>query len=179
MRRFVLLAVAVLVLSLGCMAADTPRAEIFGGYSYLRVDGSLTSTTAQNANGWNGSVTGNFNRFLGMTAEFNGEYDSQNIAGVSTSEHLHNFLFGPTVSLRTRTFTPFAHALFGVSHFTTSSAGVSTSDNAFATAIGGGVDMKVTRMLAIRLAQVDYLRTQFNSDSQNHFRVASGVVVRF
>jgi len=181
MRKFVLFLVVVLTLSLGCMAADTPRVEVFGGYSYLRVDSSLSmsGTTALNANGWDASVTGNFNRFLGMTAEFNGEYESQNFEGVNTTEHFRNMLFGPTVSYRTKKFTPFVHALFGVSHLATSTMGVSTGDNAFATAIGGGVDLKITRMLALRVAQVDYVGTRFDSDSQNHFRVASGLVVRF
>jgi hypothetical protein len=67
-----------------------------------------------------------------------------------------------------------------------------TSANAFAMAFGGGIDIGLTRYLAIRAVQVDYLRTQFNAtdafttglssslgNRQNSFRYSTGVVFRF
>jgi peptidoglycan-associated lipoprotein len=59
-------------------------------------------------------------------------------------------------------------------------------------AFGGGVDIGLTRHLAIRAAQVDYLRTQFSArdalltglssslgNRQNSMRYSAGVVFRF
>jgi peptidoglycan-associated lipoprotein len=67
-----------------------------------------------------------------------------------------------------------------------------TSANAFAMAFGGGVDLGLTRHLAIRVAQVDFLRTQFNAtdallaglssnlgNRQNSMRYSAGIVFRF
>jgi opacity protein-like surface antigen len=67
-----------------------------------------------------------------------------------------------------------------------------TSANAFAMAFGGGIDIGLSRHFAIRAAQVDYLRTNFNSvdalasglstdlnNHQNSFRYSGGVVWRF
>jgi opacity protein-like surface antigen len=93
------------------------------------------------------------------------------------------------------TLTPFVHALFGVStfHFNAPAFGgspaFSESDNAFSFAFGGGLDWKVTRHIAIRLAQVDYQQTRLlhtiavqslvSPDNQNNFKYSGGIVIRF
>jgi hypothetical protein len=59
-------------------------------------------------------------------------------------------------------------------------------------AFGGGIDIGLTRHLAIRAVRVDYLRTQFNAtdaatnglssslgNRQKSFRYSSGIVFRF
>jgi hypothetical protein len=66
------------------------------------------------------------------------------------------------------------------------------SANAFAMAFGGGIDIGLSRHFAIRAAQVDFIRTNFNSvdaltsglssgldNHQNSFRYSGGVVWRF
>jgi hypothetical protein len=67
-----------------------------------------------------------------------------------------------------------------------------TSANAFAMAFGGGVDIGLSRHFAIRAAQLDLIRTNFNSvdalaaglststgNSQNSFRYSGGIIFRF
>jgi peptidoglycan-associated lipoprotein len=67
-----------------------------------------------------------------------------------------------------------------------------TSATAFAMAFGGGVDIGITDHIAIRAAQIDYVRTQFSTTDalttglssstnggQNSFRYAAGIVFRF
>ena len=106
--------------------------------------------------------------------------------------HTHNFLFGPQIGYRSGKIRPFAHALFGISAGSLNAEGPGVpkvevwSDNAFAMALGGGLDYKVNRLLSIRLGQFDYLRTQFDltlfepgNDAQNHFRYQTGVVLNF
>jgi len=199
------LACVVSVALLSVLAAqaqsEAPKATVYGGYSYLRNGGN-------GANGWNGQATFNLNRFFGITADVAGNY--RNIAsfspvpGFSTSanQHLYTYLFGPTVTGTFGNSAVFAHALFGAAR-SSSSAGISlplvggissgvSSATAFAMAFGGGVDLGISRHVAIRVAQIDYVRTQFSSldalstglstsrgGGQNSFRYSGGVVFRF
>lgn len=176
MRKLFCILFLVVVSSAAVMAQDAPKTEVFGGYSYLRTDAGL-STDKANLNGWNASATRYFTKNLGLTADFSGAYGSPSeFSKVDTSAH--NFLFGPTVAVRSQKLTGFAHALFGVSHLHFGS-GVDYSDNAFGMALGGGVDANLSRHVAVRVAQVDYLYTNFNSANQNNFRYSGGLVVRF
>jgi hypothetical protein len=205
MRKVLLIASALLLLSVVSFAQEStpeaPRGTIFGGYSYLR-------NNSNGFNGWVGQGTFNFNRFLGVTADFTGDYrtlaSSSLIPGLTASanQHLYTYMFGPTVTKNFGRSAVFAHALFGQAH-SSLGAGVSlpiiggistgvTNASAFAMAFGGGVDIGISRHWAIRAAQVDYLRTQFNStdalstglssslqNRQNSFRYAGGIVFRF
>lgn len=111
-------------------------------------------------------------------------------------------MFGPTVSTSFGKSSVFAHALFGAAHQSLG-AGVSVpiiggasvpleSSTALAMAFGGGVDIGISRHFAIRAAQIDFVRTNFNSvgalasgfgaspnNNQNSFRYSGGVVWRF
>lgn len=177
MRRVVVVSLALaILLALPALAQDNYKAEIFGGYQYTRVSPG-SGLSGVNLNGWNASVTGNFNNWLGVTADFSGGYKS--VSGASA--HVHNFLFGPTVSYnKLDHFKPFAHVLFGVSHASGALENVgNASDNAFAMALGGGLDAGITRHVALRLVQADYFMTRFASDGQNNARISTGVVFRF
>ena len=176
------------------------RATIFGGYSYLR-------NSSNGFGGWEGQGTFNFNRYLGVTADVSGTSVTPfgfSALGFSagTYQRLNNYLFGPTITANLGRSAVFVHALFGEAH-SSLGAGVSvpiiggistglTSANAFAMAFGGGIDIGLTRHLAIRGVQVDYVRTQFNAtdalttglssslgNRQNSFRYSSGIVFRF
>ena len=70
----------------------------------------------------------------------------------------------------------------GSTSSTTGSSSSSSSGNAFAIALGGGLDAKVSPHIAIRVAQVDYLLTKFQDDQdnrQNNVRVSAGIVFRW
>lgn len=171
MRKLFCVAAALLVLALPALAQDAPKAEFFGGYQYTRINPG-SGITGVNLNGWDAALTGNVGHTLGITADVSGAYKT--IAGIST--HQHFFLFGPTLaSHSSESFTPFAHALFGVAH----ASGGGASDNAFSMALGGGFDVKVANHVAVRLGQFDYLMTRFGGQSQNNFRYSAGLVFRF
>jgi len=83
-----------------------------------------------------------------------------------------------------RPYFSFAHFLIGGAHeSTTSSTGAlitaSPTRNAFATTLGGGLDLKVLPFISLRPIQIDYLLTHFNSNTQNQFRYSAGIVLRF
>ncbi len=171
----------VLGLSAAAMAED--KADIFGGYQYLHANSGVSGVNGFNLNGWNGAVSGYFNRHVGLTADFSGSYGTPSFQGVGVSTHLYTYMFGPVVRARAGKLEPFAHALFGGAHISGSVSGggvsVSTSDSGFSWALGGGVDYKVLPHIAIRVGQFDFLQTHISGDSQNNFRYSGGVVIRF
>jgi outer membrane protein OmpA-like peptidoglycan-associated protein len=81
-------------------------------------------------------------------------------------------------------FVPFGEFLVGGANGGSELVG-GQSQSAFALAAGGGVDVVLTKNLAWRFAQLDYLMTTFAGSSvgatgrQNSFRAGSGLVVRF
>lgn len=189
MKKFVLLAV-VAVFSAHLMAQDS-KVDIFGGYQYLHngsvnVNGVSEPGTSQGYNGWDVAPAFNFNKVLGVQADFAGTYAT--VSGVST--HIYTYTGGPLVSLPLGPFRPFAHVLFGGSRLTGSESSVSVSTNGYTVLFGGGLDVKANRLLAIRLAQVDWLYYHFSGFSANNvstpsfsgssnFRISTGLVVRF
>ena len=75
---------------------------------------------------------------------------------------------------------PFGYAVFGVTRFEESAVvfgqRFSASDTGFSSAVGGGLDMKVTDHVTIRTFQLDYFRPNFFSEAHNRGRLAFGVV---
>lgn len=192
MRKTLLIA-ALLPLASIAKAQERPRVEIFGGYSLLRADGG------GNLSGWNASAAANLNRWLGLVADFGGNYGSQsvrlriqtprmNFIDARASSNVHTFLAGPQVSYpRYERFKPFARALLGAARthvdgrFSTEefSLAFSATDTGFAMALGGGLDAKLGGRVWLRPIQVDYLLTRFRGDTQNNARISFGFVFRF
>jgi opacity protein-like surface antigen len=179
----IVLAVCIL-LGAGVATAQIPTSgNIFAGYSYYNAN---FAQHGSGLNGWQGSVEGKIIPFLGMVADFSGNYGSINFTppgvtcpttGCPTNIHSHvdNFLFGPRASISVGSWRPFAEALFGAAHISTNGLG---SDTSFSTAIGGGLDYKIIRPIAVRV-QLDYVHTSLFSSTQNNLRVGTGIVVRF
>jgi opacity protein-like surface antigen len=83
-------------------------------------------------------------------------------------------LFGPRVSFSVGNLRPFAEALFGVGHVGTNGG----SNTSFATGLGGGIDYRIFRPIALRF-EGDYIDTRFFSTTQNNVRRPTGIVFRF
>ena len=204
MSKIALIAGIVLCFCSPARCQDFSRVEIFGGYSYQNTDtNNLASPSRQSANGWDASVSWNYNKWFGVEGDFSGHYNSE---AVHTSAliplpvqvvdlHVNDFTYfgGPRF-----TFRPvFLHALFGGDHLdgrlTTPNipgsvvAGV-TPQNSFAAAFGGGIEWKVATHWAVR-GTADYPLTRhkiFNLISevmtptptftQNNFRASVGIV---
>ena len=175
MKKVVVCLTLAFLFAIPVLAQDSYRAEIFGGYQYTRVNPG-SGVSGENFNGWNASATGNVNSWFGVTGDISAGY--KNISGVDTN--VYNFLFGPTFSYnKAEHFKPFVHTLFGFSHASAGFGGFSASENAFAMALGGGVDLGVNKHFAVRLVQADYLMTRFSSETQNNARISTGLVFRF
>jgi hypothetical protein len=182
----------VLVLAVLCglsVPLAAQRAEIFGGYEYLNIGNNNTNgigLASQGFNGWNLALTGKLNRFFGVEGDFAGTYAS--VDGVSL--HVYTYTGGPVLFMPAPRIRPFVHVLFGGVQMTGSESATSVSWNGFTTMFGGGVDAKISRALAIRVAQVDWLYYHFGSQNiegamfpsfsgSNNVRFSTGVVLRF
>ena len=152
------------------MAQETPKAEVFGGYSWA----------GGNFHGWNSSVTGNLTSKFGVTADFSGHYGNEQAGPILVKQNAHSFLFGPRYAFRGKRFTPFVYALFGATRFqesaTISGQRLSASDTGFSSAVGGGLDVRVNDRVAVRAFQIDYFRPNFFGEAHNRGRLAFGVV---
>jgi len=190
-RKFVVCLLAFVSLSAvslfgsAAYAQDTPKFDVFAGYSYVRENPSTSGVDGFNSHGGSASIAYNANHWLSGVADFGG-YHSNNILGTGVDGTLSTYLFGPRISYhRDSRITPFGQVLFGVAHIGGSNGlAFSTSNNSFAMTVGGGVDVKISRRFSIRPAQVDYLLTRFNefgtgAQTQNNLRVSTGVVFHF
>lgn len=161
----------VCLASLPVMAQDTPKAEVFGGYTWA----------GGNFHGWNASVTGNVTKRFGIMADFSGQYGSELAGSILISQNAHSALFGPRLSFRGKRLTPFVYALAGATRFeesaTISGQKLSQSDTGFSSALGVGLDVKVNDRVAIRAFQIDYFRPNFFGEAHNRGRLAFGVVL--
>lgn len=186
--------------------AEYPRVELFGGYSYANLDfGRFFFSSRQNTNGWGASINVNFNRHLGVTAEFAGQYGDIGIfnpppgagpadcplfdtpsgcfdnVGLSS----HQFLFGPRFSVRKGRYTAFGNVLVGVNRDRISSWVIDDTtlgpltDTGLALGLGGGLDISLSRRISLRALKVDYLPTRSEKVSwASNLRLQTGLVVK-
>ena len=168
---------------------ETPKAEVGLNYSYTRIHPGGTGS-GYNANGGFADVAYNFNKNLGFVADLGGSYSgTQNRLALNNTNF--EYLFGPRFNWRVSRFNPYVQALFGGERFSNglnpaaADPRLGTSQNNFATAFGGGLNVTVSNHLAVRPFQVEYLTTQFSPGSaslnytQNNLRYSAGVVLRF
>jgi opacity protein-like surface antigen len=131
-----------------------------------------------------GSLEGKVLPWVGLVADFSETYGSERVTipcpellcpAESISAHEYNMLFGPRLSVSVGKLRPFAEVLVGVGHVGTHGFG---SDTSFATGIGGGLDYRLLRPIALRF-EGDYVQTRFFGTTQNNVRLSTGIVFRF
>ncbi len=176
--------------------AAAPANDLFQvgvGYNFMRT----AQEDVKNLNGFQVSGFYNVNSWLALGGEFSGLYGSHTQRAdndktdcsdytVDTSLDRYLYLFGPQV-----TFRPFervkinSHVLVGGVHdendVSYSGDSVHSSADAFAMAIGAGVDVQVTRHFSIG-PWLDYAPTAFSSpghDWQNNWRAGVAAKVSF
>src|ERR1700732_1276616 len=77
---------------------------------------------------------------------------------------------------------PFAQLLVGAAHAGGGVAGIGDASYGFASRVGGGLDVPVSRRFSVRVIQVDYYLTRIANavnDHQNNFLVGAGIVFRW
>ena len=183
MRRSIAVWGAVSLFALAAAAQDNPKAEVFTGFTYMRVN-SASNIPAFSANGGSGQFVLNFGKWIGAVADV-GAVHNGNIGGAHLDTTLTNFLFGPRIPIRvSHRVIPYFQTLFGgvygstsvgvtvpagsvvlppvvTPHDTTNAANAialraSTQQTAFAMAVGGGLDIKINRYASFRPIGLDY-----------------------
>lgn len=199
MRKFTVLVLSVLVLGAIAMAQlepehlAAPKTEFFIGYSYQHAGTSGSNLSAiggfdvssTNLNGFDFDHTHYVRGKLGYMLE--SSYGINNRVDATGTKYTRStYMAGPSYRLHQyQLFSPSVHVLAGVDrdNFTVPNSSADNSFNEkgtyFAAAAGVTVDGNLSRHVAIRLAQVDYLYTRNWSTNQNSFRYAAGAVFRF
>jgi len=180
--KFVL---GVFLVSGAVMSAQetTPKYEAGLNYSWLHVN-SANYDFQRTGNGGSGYFEYNLNSLVGLVADFGGYANTR----TGIDEKALTYLFGPRFNWRHSRLSPYVQFLFGGGYAW--SGPTSTTQNAFATAAGGGLDYNLTKRIAIKPIQVEYVMTQFDSaklggatkafgNHQNDVRYSAGVVFRF
>ena len=187
MRKLMLFVVLLCSFSMMSIAQEFPRTEIFAGYSFFRCDIPGEDVSCK-MNGWNASAAFNANKVFGIVADFGGYYGTLDTsyaygkpdgslyswADLST----HSIMFGPKFTLRRERITPFVQALFGVAHSRAKELGQVTTDNDFAIAVGGGVDINVNDWLAVRPIQLEYVPIKSSDEWSKNLRYSAGLVFK-
>lgn len=166
---------------------EPTRVNAFVGYSFYSTN--LSTVGRASTYGWEASGEVRLYRWVGVVGDIDTHYGSQGfpicqtfpttgyVCSTFSADIIErNFLVGPSLSIKRGNFRPFVQVLVGGAHV---NAGLfQGNDNSFAAAVGGGVDVRVTRRLSWRL-KGDYLRTQFFGARQDNGRFSTGPVFRF
>jgi opacity protein-like surface antigen len=182
MLRSASIAIALFLFTALASAQIPTSGNVFFGYSFENASASaLDNVTRPNLQGWEGSLEGKLAPFFGLVTDFSGHYGTQTFPEpggptVSVTGHEWEVLFGPRLSVPVGKFTPFGEFFVGLAHI--NSGGTFQSNTSFATAVGGGIDYRIFRPVALRV-EGDYLRTNFFSTGQNNIRLSTGIVFRF
>lgn len=206
MTRFFLLLLVALVSAPAVLAQDRDysRYEFVGGYAFERASNNartfdtngqaafngatvLFDEKYQTYNGFNAEFNQNITRHIGIVTSFTGTYDTTDYLSLRTgrvfpaSVQRYDLMIGPRYNWRLSGITPFVHAMAGFTHmrvsFDDTLSPVRRAETAFSMALGGGLDLHVAEHFDLRLVQVDYLPTFFNSTHQDNIRVSAGVKI--
>jgi len=139
--------------STGSNASDQPeksyKYEVYAGYAYTSLN--QVNQSRYGLQGANLSVTRDFGRYFGLTAEgdfYNKSFGSPEVIGSTIEPTVTSVLFGPVLhaNLYGR-FGGFVHGLLGGEH----TGGESQTPNiSFAGGFGGGMEYSLTNRFSLR-----------------------------
>jgi outer membrane protein OmpA-like peptidoglycan-associated protein/opacity protein-like surface antigen len=174
-RVMAIMAAIVVVWAFGTPAAaqnqPAPTWELFGGYSFFypgadvhgQLPGAvlpLSSELESNPRGFGGSVTYDFNRWLGLTLDASTHLHSgeKTVAMTIDDAAFWNVSVGPKITFRSNRFSPFLEALLGNQDL---SPDAFHSVNKLGFMAGAGLDVNLSRHVALRLIRADYVFSNY------------------
>jgi len=181
MRKIIAVIAALPLFALVAGATDSPVAEAFVGYNFVRFNPNSPFLPSLNANGGNGQFVYNLNKWIGGVFDA-GAVTKGTINGFNVDATVVNFVAGPRFTYFNHSrFHPFVQALFGGAYTTASAQinlvnGVATtlppgfvlppnvpisarlvaSRTGFAMFAGGGLDIKINKHMSFRPIGADY-----------------------
>jgi hypothetical protein len=174
--RFSFLALPlILPFLLLCLSAPAhaASADLYLGYS--RLGANTFYPNVGGLNGWEAAGNVSILPFIGAEADV----AHYGIGADASVPRTTTFLFGPRVTLGAAGIHVFAHGLVGGEHSANSGGPLRISGNAFAYALGGGLDVRILPFFAWRFAG-DYIRSPTQDPpGASHDRFTTGLVFRF
>ena len=165
---------AVLILFASLAAAQdqpAPKWELFGGYTawnpgadvHGQLPGALLPLSSRlewNPRGVGASVTYNFDRWFGFTLDTSTNWGSgeKTLARRIDDAAFANISFGPKVTFRTQHFSPFLEFLIGDHRLTPDAF---HDIDKLGLMFGGGLDVNVSRHVALRLIRADFVMSNY------------------
>jgi len=166
-----------------------PKAELFLGYQWLNPGGNIPDhNVPPNAfklpsisQGFGTNLSYNFTRYWALEGNYGGDWNRN--ASISAAT------FGPKFTWRGDGVDFFAHTLLGFERL--SSRGID-SVNGIAAVLGGGMDLKINKRVALRVFEADYQPVRLNFSNEvgpdndalrrqtfNGVRLTTGLVFNF
>jgi hypothetical protein len=206
MRRLTLIAILFVAVNAASSLAIAQMGEASVDYSLVVYHPAVSIANSRNLNGGGGSIGINFGRFVTIKGELEGygtttftfhpqatPTASTTPGTITTQGNMLTYLFGPQLNFPIHNkMRLFGEALFGGAHsnlyanfFSADQiTSLAPSNNGFAMAIGGGLDIKVLPHVLIRPGQFDYFLTRYEwptlgINNQSNFRYQAGVVFPF
>jgi opacity protein-like surface antigen len=177
MKNFVFAVVMLFALMGVSQVHAQNKVDVYVGAQVVRVNPDIkvpkfTFNSSTDSFGANGSVTVFVAPAVGVTGELAGT--------TSDGSSVITGLGGLTLQAnRKGTFQPFVRGLVGVARERANNQQLSNildrSDLGLAYTVGAGVDVAVSKRVAVRVVQVDYLHAQVLGDVQNNIRVGAGI----
>ncbi len=203
-KRSLLVFCVVLLPVVAAQGQSLPKYEVAVGYSYMYFHTDLPQPPTHSLNGGGISFVYNATSWLGLEAQMNGYSFGQ-----SWSDTLHRlgyvgpagadmftYQFGPQLKKHSGRWQPYISTLYGVAHSggyasalrakgsgTFILSGGGSNNTAFAMEIGGGIDIRLTKTVQLRAAELDYQLTRFGyqaySSNQNNLKCFAGINFTF
>jgi outer membrane protein OmpA-like peptidoglycan-associated protein/opacity protein-like surface antigen len=200
-RRLTMLSAMIAVLcTFAALAAaqeqPPPKWELFGGYSVFdpgaTINGELpgallplSSRLEWNPRGAGVSVTYNFDKWLGLTLDTSTHWGSgeSTFAKRIDDAAFSNLSFGPKITFRHDHFSPFFEVLVGDHRLMPDAF---HDVDKLGVMIGGGLDVNVSRHIALRLIRADFVLSNYRygptsvpSTEIRGLRAQTGIVFMF
>jgi outer membrane protein OmpA-like peptidoglycan-associated protein/opacity protein-like surface antigen len=189
------LTLALILLTMGSSAASAQwspsapanptRFETSLGYDYVRANAPPGDCQCFGLQGGYLSAGFHITNWFSIEAEVTGQHQND-ISMLGQDLTLLTFAAGPKVHKMYGRFDPFGQVLVGGAHGSDSyfPTGITSSptSSSFAVQAGGGLDLLITQHLAVRLFNVQYLKTELpngTNNEQNELMGGIGIVYRF
>jgi hypothetical protein len=189
--RVTLLSAAVSMLLMSTALAQ--RAEVFGDYSYMQFNPTLSGLQSRAFNGGGGGFQYNVLPYLGIKGEFQGYGSTEWTANVTspistpggiipigtytTRANMFTYLFGPVARVPMHKINVFGETLFGGSNSSgyanlynqalAANTSYNPNQHPFTMAVGGGLDFNLNHRVSFRLGEMDWMLTRYTNPFTN------------
>jgi opacity protein-like surface antigen len=165
-------------------AAQGQALELGGGWAHVTGNNGTDGFDIDAAWWFTKHITVAFNYDSTWDSTTLGNFTFTQTGAIAVKSHLQTFLAGPRIFFSTSwtdkyKLNPFGEAQFGGGHLwqkieAVNKPSVSASGTDFAWLLGGGVEYLLSPHWSGR-ANLDFLRTNFANEGQNHFRFVLGI----